>query len=132
MSIDKNIKANRWVLSLKTSIILILITTAFMGIFAGVMYFAQLDKNLSPLLATISLAAGTLSAAYYASSKIGNKGYLTGLSVGGITFVIITLISLITDEGGITINTLFHFIIIMLSALIGGIMGVNKKPKKYI
>ncbi len=128
--INKNGKIS--ILIIKTFIIQAIITFAFIIIFAGIMYFAELNKNLSPLLATISLSIGTLVAAFYAAGKIGIKGYLTGFIVGITTFIILTMISLIVDEGGITVNTLFHFIIIMLSALIGGVMGVNKKPKKYI
>ena len=103
-----------------------------MAFFAALMFFAELDKNLSTVLATVSVAIGTLVASFYAAKKIGSRGYLTGLSVGGATFIIITLISLVIDGGSITFNTLFHFIIIMLSALIGGICGVNKKANKYI
>ena len=33
----------------------------------------------------------------------------------------------------LTVNTLFHFVIIVLSSLVGGITGVNAdKGKKYI
>lgn len=116
----------------KTAVIEIAVTAISMLIFAAVMFLAGLDKNLSPVLATVSAAIGTLIAAFFAAKKIGNRGYLIGIAVGGATFIIITLISLIVDGGSITFNTLFHFIIIMLSALIGGISGVNKKGKKYI
>lgn len=52
--------------------------------------------------------------------------------VGLTVFVMITLLSLVMGNG-FSINTLFHFIIVTLSSLVGGIMGVNgKKRKKYI
>ncbi len=113
--------------------IFILITAVFMLIFAGIMYIAQIGNEYSPVLATVSLAFGTFAAAFYQARKNGRKGMLIGAATGGTVFLIITLISFILDSGAVTYNTLFHFIIIMLAALIGGVMGVNKKEnRKYI
>ena len=116
----------------KTAVLEIIVTAIFIFAFSAIMYFSNLSNELSPVLATISVASGVLVAAFYAAKKVGSKGYLVGLAVGGITFLIILLISLVVDSGGITINTVFHLIIIMLAALIGGISGVNKRGKKYI
>lgn len=116
----------------KTAVLEIIVTAVFIFAFSAVMYFLNLSNELSPVLATVSVALGVLVAAFYAAKKVGSKGYLVGLAVGGITFLIILLISLVVDSGGITINTVFHLIIIMLAALIGGISGVNKRGKKYI
>lgn len=117
---------------LKTALIEIAVTLVFIAVFAAVMYFFELNKNMSTVFATLSVAIGSLTAAFSAAKKVGCKGYLIGLIVGGITFVLIALISFIVDDGALTFNTLFHLIIIMLSSLIGGIMGVNKKGKSYI
>lgn len=129
----KEVSENRnlalWV---KTALIEIIVTAMFIFVFSAVMYFLNLKNELSPVLATIAISLGTLIAAFTAAKKIGNKGYLIGLTIGVITFLLIFLISLVVDSGGITINTLFHFVIITLSSLIGGISGVNKKGKKYI
>ncbi len=120
-------------LIIKTALINIGVTGLFIGIFAVIMYLAQIGFEYSAVLATVSLAAGSLVSAFYAAKKIGRKGFLTGLIVGAVTFLTVTLISLFVDKGGVTVNTLFHLIIIMLSALIGGILGVNKATnKKYI
>lgn len=129
----KEVSEKRYLkLSLKTAIIELAVTTVFILIFSAMMHFLNLSNDLSPILATVSIAFGVLFATFYAAKKVGNKGYLIGLIVGGITFIVIFLISLVVDSSGITINTLFHLIILILSALIGGISGVNKKGKKYI
>ena len=129
----KDVTENRiWSLWIKTAILEIAVSTIFIFIFSALMYFLKLKNELSPVLATVSIAIGALFAAYSAAKKVGNKGYLVGLTVGGITFLLIFLVSLVVDSGGITFNTVFHLVIILLSALIGGISGVNKKGKKYI
>ncbi len=118
---------------IKTVILGIITTGIFILLFSVFMYLSQMGYEYSPVFATVSLAAGTFVSAFYAAKKIGSRGFLTGIIVGGVTFIAVTLISLIVDKGSLTSNTLFHFIIIMLSALIGGIMGVNKAHnKKYI
>lgn len=126
-------KKNNWSLYFKAFLIEIIITAVFILGFALVMYFTESAFNYAPIFATVSIAIGAFATAYYSAKRIGNKGFLTGLMIGGITFIVITLISLIIDDGAVTINTLFHLIIILLASLIGGVWGVNKDSnKKYI
>lgn len=104
-----------------------------MLVFAAAIYFLNLDRTYSVPLSTVSLALGSLLAAYSVARKSESKGYLIGTIVGLISFALVTVISLIINKTGLTINTLFHFIIIVLSSAIGGIIGVNKgKNKKLI
>lgn len=120
-------------LPITAAVILVLVTAVFMALFAVLMYIVQIGNEYAPVLATVSIAFGTFAAAFYSARKIGKRGLLIGAVTGGAVFLIITVISLILDSGAVTYNMLFHFIIIMLSALIGGVMGVNKKDnRKYI
>lgn len=117
----------------KTFLIEILTSFLFVLIFAVVMLLLEGGYQFSNLFATVSVAAGTLVAAFYLGKKLGNKGIFIGGSIGGITFIIITILSLILDNGAVGMNMLLRFIIIMLSGLIGGIIGVNKKTnQRYI
>ena len=121
------------ILYLTGALIGILVTLLFMCIFAGVIVLTDLDRGYSLPLATVSLALGSFMAAYYVARKSGNKGYLIGTLIGLISFAAVTVISLIVSKNGLSINTLFHFIIIVIASAIGGILGVNKgKSKKYI
>ncbi len=110
----------------------IAITLGLVALFSLVMNLAQLDYKYAPVLGTVAVALGGLGCAWFISSKKGSKGYMVGGIVGLITFILVTLISLIVCDGSLTMNTLFHFIIFMLSSVTGGVLGVNKKPKKYI
>lgn len=111
----------------------VITAAVFIVLFALIMFFWGAAFKYAPVFATVSVGAGCFDAAFFTAKKQGNRGWLAGAVIGGITFVLITLVSLIINSGGVTVNTLFHFIIIMLSSLIGGILGVNKgKNHKYI
>ena len=115
-----------------TVLLQIAVTLVFVAIFSLAINLANIDYKYSPVFGSVSAALGAFVSSYFLSSKKKSKGYLLGALVGGITFIIVTLVGMIINDGGITINTLFHFIIIMLSAITGGVLGVNKKGKKYI
>jgi len=102
-------------------------------IFAAIMLFSESFFDYASIFATVSTAIGTFIASYYLSYKKGKRGILNGLIVGGITFLILIIVSFIVDDGAVTLNTIFRLIIILLSSFIGGILGVNKASnKKYI
>ncbi len=110
----------------------VLATILLMIFFAFVLLFFDIDRAYAAPFATISVAVGGFVASKVASKKIGNKGYVTGGIIGTVVFLIITILSLIFGNN-LSLNTFFHFIIIMLSSLVGGISGVNaKSKKKYI
>lgn len=118
---------------LKILLILIVTTVISMFLFATVLYFLEGGFQYSPLFATISLGLGCLLSSFFASKKIGQKGFLIGSTVGGITFVIITLVSLMASKDVFTLNTLFKLIILMLMSFVGGVLGVNSKQnQKFI
>ena len=109
-----------------------LTSVLFMIIFAMILLFFDIDRQYAKPFATISVAVGSYLASRISAKKIGDRGYITGLIIGGAVFLLITILSMIFGNG-LTANTIFHFIIIMLSSLVGGISGVNyKKTKKFI
>ena len=103
-----------------------------MLVFSAVLLFLNIDRAYATPFATISIAIGSFIASRYTSNKIGDKGYLIGFTIGIIVFIAITSLSLIVGNS-LSLNTLFHFIIILLASTVGGITGVNQnKHKKYI
>lgn len=120
----------------KTAIIggIIFLLTGFIAVlmFAVLIYFAELGDAMAPLFATISVAIGIMVSSYWIAKRTGKKGFLIGLIIGLSVFSLVTVISLIADDGAMTLNTLFHLVIFVLSGLVGGILGVNKPNKKYI
>lgn len=133
MEKDKISEKNKYINYLITALIWIAVTFAFILVFAAVMYLIEGGYEYSPLFATISAAMGTLFSSMYLSRKVGKNGLLIGGAVGIAVFVILVLLSFVMNDSQMGINTLFRFIIIMLSSLIGGVIGVNRNNNpKYI
>ena len=130
---NKTEKTNKYKTIIVSTVIGAAVTLLFITIFAAIMYFLGLEKMYSTIFATAAVAFGCFAASFYASTRTREKGLLIGAVTGGVTFVLVLIISFIKDSGAVTLNTLFHFIIFMLSSLVGGVIGVNKSEnKKYI
>ena len=130
MKKEKDIANGRLEVVIKGTLIGVLITAVAMLIFAGIMLGLDTDRAYAAPFATVSLAAGCFAAAFYAAKKIGNRGYLVGLVVGAAVFAVVTVVSLAVCKGSVTLNTLFHLIIVMLASVAGGISGVNRRSDK--
>ena len=117
---------------LKTAIIQISTVIILMIIFSLCMNFFEIEYKYSAIFGSVAVGIGAFVSAYYLSRYKKQKGYFYGSIVGIISFIIVTIVGLILNNGSITINTLFHFIIFTLCGIIGGILGVNKKSDKYI
>ncbi len=129
---SKKDTVNKKIAYLLGAILGVLVCLVMMLIFSAVLLFLNIDRAYATPFATVSVAIGCFIAARHTAKKIGDKGYLVGLIIGSVVFTAITALSLMLGNG-LSINTLFHFIIMMLSSLVGGITGVNKnKHKKYI
>ncbi len=110
----------------------LLTTLTAMLLFSAVLLFLNIDRAYAAPFATISVSLGSFIASYITAKKTGEKGYFTGFIIGVVVFIVITVLSMIMGNS-LSINTLFHFVIIVLSSIAGGIMGVNKNNhKKYI
>ena len=123
----------KYAVIIKSVIIGLVFTFLVMLLLSALMLWFNIGENFSAAFATLSVGVGSFAAAFYAARKIGSRGYLTGLIVGVTTFLLVLLLSLMVSKESLTFNTLFHLIIIVISSLVGGILGINfKRDKKYI
>ncbi len=109
-----------------------IITFIFMLLFSVLGVTLGLSDSFATPLASVALAAGSLMSAFIASKKLKKGGLLNGVICGGVIFLISVAVALATHSDSLTLNTLFNFVITMLSALIGGVWGVNQPTKKII
>lgn len=115
---------------IKAFLLWLAVTALSIALFSVVCYFVSSGLKYAAVFATVSAAAGAFGAALFLARKIGANGWRVGLAVGFAAFVLITLVSLIINRGAVTGNTLFHFVIIVLAAMTGGVLGVNKSGSK--
>ena len=115
-----------------SAVVTVITSAAFLMLFSAIIYFFGIDRKFIPLFSTLSAAAGCFAGAFAAAVKIKEKGYLIGLIIGAVWFFVITVISIILGSDGVTLNSLFHLLIILLSGMTGGMAGVNRGSKKII
>ena len=113
-------------LYLKTGLIGVAVLIGSLLLFAAGMTLLEGGFAYAPLFATLSAAAGAFAASFYLAKTRKQKGWLSGLAVGGIAFALLTVIGLATSGVGMTLTSLFRFVILTLCAMIGGILGVGK------
>jgi putative membrane protein (TIGR04086 family) len=122
-----------YLLIIKATLFFVISSILAIFIFAFVMYLLEGGYEYSPIYATVSVAFGGFVASFYLGLKLQKNGILIGLSVGGIIFLVVTLLALIINSGAVSIHLLLRLIILILSSVIGGILGVNRKSEpKYI
>ena len=108
-----------------------LITTLIVMILeALVMSVTDMPDTLAAPLSSIALSIGVFLGGFFVSQKTKEKGMLQGGALGIASFLIITLISLIVDSSGVSLITLIHAAVTLLSGCIGGILGVNTGNKR--
>lgn len=118
---------------IKAAVIFVLSFIAVVFLFAAALYFLEGGFEYSPLFATLALACGTGVTSFYLGNIKGEKGIIIGAATGGTVIIIATLATLLVNSGTPGWNFILRIIIVMLSSLIGAIIGVNKKAnKKYI
>ena len=79
---------------IRGGIVGVLSCLVMMIVFSAVLLCFNIDRAYAAPFATISVAVGSYAASRITAKKIGDKGYIVGLIIGSVIFVIITIISL--------------------------------------
>ena len=77
------------------------------------------------LIPVISLFIG----GYYIGKKSNNKGYLEGLKLGIIFSLFIIIFNFLVLSNSFKLKYLLFYIIIIISSILGSMIGINKKSK---
>ena len=115
------------------SVIVGIVTTIIMLLFFAAFYFAtdMNDALVSPLSA-LCVGVGSLLSGFLSSKKIKTMGIVNGLICGAVLFLLVTFISLFFSESGFSMISLIHGAIILVSGMIGGVIGVVKSSNKKL
>lgn len=64
---------------------------------------------------------------YKSGKKASSKGYLEGLKVSGLFLLILLIINIFTSNNIFSLTTLIYYLVLLLSGVFGGSIGINKK-----
>lgn len=95
---------------------------------ALVMLLANINLNMSSPLSSIALSLGSGFGGYLSAYKNKAKGFICAMVNAGLIFLLIAAVGLILSRN-ITLMSLIHFAVTVLSSLIGSILGINKAEK---
>lgn len=106
---------------------ILLILTLILSIFH---YFDLVSNSILKwskiLIPLISIFVGGL----LNGIKANKKGYLKGIQVGGMLVIFFFLISILGFYSSIHFFTFIYYILIILFAMLGAIIGIQKKTKR--
>lgn len=108
------------------------ITFLMLLIIAAVMVLLNIGSEFSSVLSSIAVALGGFIGAYFASRKNGSRGLINGAAVAAVMYIIISVVALFVNQGGVTLMSLIRGVILLLASGIGGIVAVNKQQKRKI
>ncbi|MGI6269439.1 MAG: TIGR04086 family membrane protein [Candidatus Howiella sp.] len=109
------------------------IATVFMlFVLAFVMTLKDVPAAAVSAFSSLAVGFGGLCGGFFASRKAGRKGLFFGAATGIFLYIIVLCASLIVNSGAFSVMSIIKLAITVLSAAIGGILGVNmKKRRKY-
>lgn len=107
------------------------VATVFMlFVLAFVMTIKDLPASVVAAFSSLAAGFGGLCGGFFASRKAGRKGLLLGTVTGALLYILILCASLIINSGPFSVMSIIKLAITVLSAAIGGILGVNVKMQR--
>jgi putative membrane protein (TIGR04086 family) len=81
-------------------------------------------------LAVFAVSVGAFVAGYLCARALRANGLMYGAVCGAVLTVIVLIAGLIAGTGGLGIPALFRTVFLMLSSMLGGVIGVNTKKRR--
>ena len=119
----------KYLKSLLYTIISILIFTI---IITTLNYFNLISGKLLNILQILSMIISVIIGGYYLGKTSSSKGYIQGLKIGLIILTILIPLNLFILKTPFKISIIIFYIIILISSILGSILGINKKKKDKV
>ena len=112
--------------------ILIIIISMVIGCFIITVlnYFNIIDANTVKHLKLFSMILSMIIGGIYLGKHSSNKGYIEGTKIGLLEIIILILINIVIFKNHINYENIIYYLIILISAVLGSIIGINKKLKQ--
>ncbi len=101
-------------------------------LFSLFMTVVDIPKDYAFPLSSVALGIGSFIGSRFAAKKLMEKGYLCGIILGLLLFVIFTIVAIIVGGAQFTALTPLRLIISVLMGMLGGISGINTKSTRSL
>ncbi len=107
------------------------IVTAFaiLTLCAGVMSAVDVPHGAVVPMSILAMVAGCLLAGFLCARIVGSGGLLCGLICASMIFLMAVAAELFVAGGQVGILALYKYVACASSAMIGGVLGVNRRRK---
>jgi len=109
---------------------LILLSIALFSILIGTLsYFNILNIKSVKVFEIIATIVSVLIGSIYLGKHSRQKGFLEGIKIGLFMIIFLFIFNFLAVDKGLNISNIFFYIIILISAILGSILGINKKSQ---
>ena len=103
----------------------------FSALIGTLNYFNIIGNSATNIVELIAIIISMFIGGIYLGKNSQKKGYLEGLKIGLITIVILFLFSFLAYNQSISISTILFYIVILISSILGSVIGINKKSSRW-
>ncbi|MDF2567700.1 MAG: hypothetical protein K0R90_1156 [Oscillospiraceae bacterium] len=125
------VKTNRYLKPIAFGLIAgFIVTILSLVVFAFIMAYKDIPQSLISTMAVVAAGLGGFVSGFTSAKLAKNRGLFIGAVTGVIISVVILLSATMVLKESIGILALTKFVVVIVSASIGGIMGVNSRQKR--
>lgn len=102
-------------------------TLAILLAYAVTAHFVQVSESMTSILIIVATLLSVVYGSIYASRKTGKRGWLNGLLVAVLYFIIFYIVALVSQsrEAALTLNDFARFGICTFVGVLAGMLGIN-------
>lgn len=90
-------------------------------------YFNLIDTNTLKYFKLIAIIIPLFIGGISIGKQASKNGYIEGLKIGSIVVVTIALLNYLGFNSDFSISSILYYMIILISSILGSIIGINKK-----
>lgn len=103
-----------------------LIFTILLSIFQ---YMGWMSSKFSHILSLMFILLLCFILGIFSGKNATNKGYIEGLKISGFIILFLLFLQVIFFQSGFPIQRILYYVLIIISTIIGAMIGINKKKK---
>ncbi len=101
-----------------------------LALFLSLLNLLNIGSNVTNVLAIAALIVYFLIMGIIHGKKADSKGFLVGLKIGLSSILILIIIDLIFFRAKFSLIRIIYYLILLLSCILGGTIGINHKKEK--